>query len=409
VRRSIKWGIYVLVLGGIVAGTMAWLIVDKSVKLQVDGQGRTIHTVSRTVSGALDDAHVKVGEHDVVAPSLKSHISDGDTIVVRYGRLLHLVVDGVPRDVWVTAPTVEDALDQLGYNQGSYSSVSRDKRLPTQPTNIDLRTPKAVTIAVDGGTIPVTTTAATVADVVSAAGVTVGPDDVLSAPGTSPLTDGMTITIQRVALTQETDQEPIPFDTQSSNDATLAKGKTVIDTAGVNGVAAVVYNIKTVDGVQVSKDQVSSTVVTPPVTQVQRVGTMVAAAAPTPVATTPAATPTTAPTTSAPTGSAPVDSGDNSPAGAQAYAQQAMLAEYGWGSDQFSCLVSLWSRESGWRYNASNPSGAYGIPQALPGSKMGAGWQTSAAVQVEWGLGYIASRYGTPCGAWGTWQSQGWY
>jgi len=105
-------------------------------------------------------------------------------------------------------------------------------------------------------------------------------------------------------------------------------------------------------------------------------------------------------------------SGDNSPAGAQASART-MLAERGWGDDQFQCLVSLWNKESGWNYQAQNrSSGAYGIPQALPGSKMasaGADWQTNAATQVAWGLGYISGRYGTPCGAWGHSQSSGWY
>jgi hypothetical protein len=90
-----------------------------------------------------------------------------------------------------------------------------------------------------------------------------------------------------------------------------------------------------------------------------------------------------------------------------------MVADRGWGSSQFGCLVSLWNRESGWNLHASNPSsGAYGIPQALPGGKMaGAGpdWRNNAATQIRWGLGYIADRYGTPCGAWGHSQSTGWY
>ena len=87
-------------------------------------------------------------------------------------------------------------------------------------------------------------------------------------------------------------------------------------------------------------------------------------------------------------------------------------ANYGWGDDQFACLLSLWNRESGWRVNAANSSGAYGIPQALPGSKMasaGADWQTNPATQIAWGLGYIAGRYGTPCGAWDHSESNGWY
>ncbi|MGN8050792.1 lytic transglycosylase domain-containing protein [Curtobacterium sp. 22159] len=99
------------------------------------------------------------------------------------------------------------------------------------------------------------------------------------------------------------------------------------------------------------------------------------------------------------------------PGSAQAIAQQ-MVTDRGWGSDQYNCLVSLWNKESGWRVNAYNPSGAYGIPQALPGSKMasvGADWQTNPATQITWGLNYIAGVYGTPCGAWGHSQSFNWY
>jgi predicted nucleic acid-binding Zn-ribbon protein len=91
------------------------------------------------------------------------------------------------------------------------------------------------------------------------------------------------------------------------------------------------------------------------------------------------------------------------PAAAKAYAQGA-IAGYGWGSDQFSCLVSLWNMESGWRTSATNPSsGAYGIPQAWPGNKMltaGPDWRTNAHTQINWGLGYIKAAYGSPCGAW---------
>jgi hypothetical protein len=90
-----------------------------------------------------------------------------------------------------------------------------------------------------------------------------------------------------------------------------------------------------------------------------------------------------------------------------------MLADRGWGSSQFSCLNSLWNKESRWNYQAQNPSsGAYGIPQALPGSKMASvapDWRTNPITQIEWGLDYIAGRYGTPCAAWGHSQSVGWY
>lgn len=103
----------------------------------------------------------------------------------------------------------------------------------------------------------------------------------------------------------------------------------------------------------------------------------------------------------------------NTVEGAKASARQQMSSRYGWGGDQFSCLDSLWTKESGWNYQAYNADGgATGIPQALPGSKMasaGADWQTSAATQIAWGLEYISAAYGTPCSAWSHSQAMNWY
>jgi hypothetical protein len=101
------------------------------------------------------------------------------------------------------------------------------------------------------------------------------------------------------------------------------------------------------------------------------------------------------------------------PSGSPQQIAQQMLGQYGWSSSQFSCLNPLWEHESGWSLTAQNPSsGAYGIPQALPGSQMataGGDWQTNAATQIKWGLTYIQGRYGSPCGAWAHEQSVGWY
>lgn len=90
-----------------------------------------------------------------------------------------------------------------------------------------------------------------------------------------------------------------------------------------------------------------------------------------------------------------------------------LMAAYGWGMDQFSCLDSLYISESNWDHTATNPtSGAYGIPQSLPAEKMataGADWRTNPATQIEWGLDYIRSSYGTPCSAWYFKQGNNWY
>jgi len=97
---------------------------------------------------------------------------------------------------------------------------------------------------------------------------------------------------------------------------------------------------------------------------------------------------------------------------AQAIAYDMVMAR-GWDQTEFNCLVALWNRESNWNVYAHNQSsGAYGIPQSLPGEKMasaGADWATNPVTQITWGLGYIAARYTTPCGAWGHSETVGWY
>jgi hypothetical protein len=90
----------------------------------------------------------------------------------------------------------------------------------------------------------------------------------------------------------------------------------------------------------------------------------------------------------------------------------ALMLEAGHPIAEFPCLEKLWTKESGWTTTSSSPSGAYGIPQALPGSKMaiyGDDWQTNPATQIKWGLNYIKSRYSTPCGAWQHFLDTGWY
>jgi hypothetical protein len=119
------------------------------------------------------------------------------------------------------------------------------------------------------------------------------------------------------------------------------------------------------------------------------------------------------PGSSGPSGGAPIvpDAPPPDPTSAKGIAYS-LLSAYGFSTDQWGCLDDLWTEESNWQYNAENASGAYGIPQALPGSKMasaGPDWQTDPTTQIKWGLGYIQSIYGTPCNAWAHEQAYGWY
>jgi hypothetical protein len=208
----------------------------------------------------------------------------------------------------------------------------------------------------------------------------------------------MTITLQRVDKRTVVRTETVPYATAKRRDSSLVVGITKIVAPGRDGKIRVTYSYVYVDGKVIGRTKLNSVVISKPRTQILSVGTKRII------------TQGNAPAQSAPVqvASAPVPS----PSSAQGIARS-MLTARGWGSDQFDCLVTLWNHESGWRVHAANPSGAYGIPQALPGSKIGSAgpdWQNSAETQIKWGLGYIAERYGTPCGAWSQWQANGgWY
>lgn len=397
--RSVKYGLHGAVLAGLAVAPLVWTSVDKSVHLAVDGRTVSVHTTAANVGDVLRGAGYRVSAHDLVAPSLGAKVGDGDRIVLRRGRLLHLSVDGRRTDVWTTAPTVAEALAQLGYSTSDFVSVSRARRLPLRPTEIAIRTPQLVTVVHDGRTRQVTTTDATVGQLLEDLQIPVSDSDRVTPAPAAALRAGLTVRIERV-VTRRLDQvQTTPFPTQKVRDDSMFTGTTKVVEAGRAGKVRVTYSVVYVDGKPVGRTKLRSVTLREPAPRVVKVGTKRIVHQ---------RSSGSASTSGAPARTAPAPS----PGTAKAIAKE-LLAKRGWGEDQYSCLVTLWGHESGWRVHASNPSGAYGIPQALPGSKMasaGPDWENNAETQIKWGLKYIESRYDTPCGAWSSWQSQGgWY
>lgn len=253
---------------------------------------------------------------------------------------------------------------------------------------------RTFTATVDGDAVEVTTLARTLSEALADAGIEVGFLDDVSEPLNSEPTD---VTITRVTESIETVEEKVPFTTTRTETNTLYKGTEQVQTKGQDGVRTATKRILRKDGKVVSEEILAEAVGSDPVDEVILVGTQQR----------PAPAPST-PAPSSPAPSAPAPSG-GSP---RAIAQE-LLGSFGWGQDQWGCLNSLWQRESNWNPSARNPSsGAYGIPQSLPASKMasaGADYLTNPETQIRWGLGYIKGRYGSPCGAWGHSERTGWY
>ena len=276
-RRSVKYGLYGAVLAGVTSvATAAFATTgpdSKSVHLVVDGKSETISTTSATVDGVLASRGMSVNQHDILAPAADTGLRNGETIVFKRGRLLHLTVDGHKRNVWTTAPTVADALTALGYKWTDFVSVSRATRLPLDPTSLVLRTPKHVLVVHDQTKRHIITTDATVGQVLSDLKVNLGKHDRLSPKLKAPIENHMKIVVKRVTIKRVTEHRSIPFNVIKHNDPSMYSGNSSVVRSGAEGARRVVFTVIYVDGKVAGRKQVSSAVVRRPRTEIERVGT----------------------------------------------------------------------------------------------------------------------------------------
>ncbi|WP_405671856.1 ubiquitin-like domain-containing protein [Streptomyces sp. NBC_01530] len=271
VRRLLPQALVVAFLAG---GTTAFVAKDKAVELTVDGTPRTLHTFADDVTELLSQESVEVGAHDVVAPARGTPLASGDEVAVHYGRPVRLTIDGHRREVWTTAHTVQEALEQLGVRaQGAYMSVSRSQPIGRAGLALDVRTERSVTIMADGHARTLRTNAATVREAVREAGVALHGADTTSVPADSFPRDGQTVTVLRIRGSKEVREEAIPFKVERTDDPLLFKGTEVVERAGQPGLRRVTYSLRTVNGVQQKPRATDSEVVREPQSEVVRVGT----------------------------------------------------------------------------------------------------------------------------------------
>ena len=170
----------------------------------------------------LASAGYRLGVHDLVAPAPDATVHNGSRIVLDRARLLRLDVNGVHREIWTTATTVSQALDQLGYSTADFTSVSRSQRLPLTPTDLALRTPKFVTVVHDRKTVQVVTTDGTVAQLLADLSVPVSGQDRVSVPLGSALAPASTSLVGRVVHSTVIADKVLPFSTTDKNVSTVA-------------------------------------------------------------------------------------------------------------------------------------------------------------------------------------------
>jgi len=272
--RRLSLALKAVIVLALVGGTTAFVMLDKDLTLTVDGETREVRTFARTVASVLAAEGLTPGEHDIVAPALDRRVHDGDTLIVRHGRLLRLDVDGATREVWTTALTVDEALNQLGLrDRRAYVSASRSRAIGRDGLDLEVRTPKAVTIAVDGRAMPVTTTATSVRDTLAQAKVTLANLDTVE-PGldTSP-TEGLAVTVTRIEVKTGTEQQEIAYATERREDSSMFTGTRKVTQRGVVGVKEVRLEDTYTNTVLSNRTVLGETVLRAPVPEIALVGT----------------------------------------------------------------------------------------------------------------------------------------
>jgi uncharacterized protein YabE (DUF348 family) len=314
------------VLTAAVAGGIAYEATGKTATLVVDGKARTVDFRGDTAGDVLAAAGVDAGQRDQLVPAADSAVEDGDEVALRRARELELVVDGTPKKVWVTAASVDEALDQVGLGErGLALSASRSRGIPLDGMRLAVSTPKTFSVQVDGRSLARTTTVGTVGEALTQAGVAVDGDDRLSHARTAPLADGLAVEVVRVAKDHVHREVAVPNATERREDADLVEGQTRVVTAGRQGAVRRTFERTFLDGQLASSTEIATATLAAPVTRVVAIGTK------------PAPAPALAPV-QASSGASGESSGGAAPSGG------------------FAALAQC---ESGGNPRATNPSGKY--------------------------------------------------
>ena len=259
----------------LVAGTTAFVALDKRVTISVDGHQQQVRSFARNVGDLLDSENVPYDlAHDLVTPAPSSSLADGETVQVRYGRPVLLTVDGETRTVWTTGRTVSQALMLLGVrSDGAYVSASRSRRIGRGGMALDVRMPHHLTFLADGTRHEVTTTATTVRSAMAEAGVELREQDRVSADLSARPYAEQVVGLTRVDGKKAVEERPIKFDTEKRKSNDLYQGTTKILKEGKVGIEVRTFRETYLDGKLDSRQLVSTRVTEEPVTEVLLVGT----------------------------------------------------------------------------------------------------------------------------------------
>jgi uncharacterized protein YabE (DUF348 family) len=268
--RRVRLGVALILLVSLVA----YLKVDKTVDLMVDGAVSTVSTLSGTVADLLASEDVSVGLHDRVRPPLAATVTDGMRVQVDHAKEIQLLLNGTTRTIYVIGQTVHDVLEQINVRAGAdaYLRPSRDARI-SDGSVIEYRAAVSITLKVDGRSTDTITNAVDVGYLLDSLGVVLGKDDEVRPALRSPLRNGDEVRVIRVRYREVTANRSVPFGTKTRYSDRLIRGQREVQRAGRPGLVRVDYRVRKEDGKETDRTVLRRKQVRAPVSQVVVVGT----------------------------------------------------------------------------------------------------------------------------------------
>ncbi len=392
--------VFVLASSGLVVANGESIRPDDShiINLRIDGQEKVIPTRASNVAEVLEKQSIRLSENDTVEPSTTTPIdSDNFQIIVNRAKPLTIIEGETSRSL--LSPHVDNrkAVTSAGFELSPEDDVVEQFSSDFFSTKILGRTltivrAKDVTINLYGTSFQKKTKLTTVDELLKSLSISPALDDTVSPAREAQISDGLTIFIAKFGKQLVSTDEVIAFTTEFTDDANLSSGAQKIIQAGKNGRKVVTYELELKNGLEIGRRVIQETIAEEAVVQKSVRGTKPlfadynAEGIPARVF----------------CGSPKQGNWKNINVG-NAAAGRSLAAERGWTGAEFDALLELFACESSWNERAGNPvSGAYGIPQSWPASKMssfGDDYMTNPITQLRWGLNYVASRYGTPSAA----------
>lgn len=264
----------VALVAAVAIGVTGFARSDKHVELRVDGQTQEVRTYADDVAGLLAEEDIAVSDRDVVSPDPAAPLHDGQAVTIQFARQLTVTVDGQPRQIWTTALTVDDALEQLGMRaESAVLSASRDERLPVTGFELGVQLPDQVSLLADGKRTTLVTAAATVGAALHEAGIKLGTRDQVDASVSAKVRDGMTVTVTRVSVKTVKRRFSVGRKTIRRPDASMFDGQEKVIQGGHAGHGVAVYRVTKHDGVAVRRSLVERKISRQPKSRIVRYGT----------------------------------------------------------------------------------------------------------------------------------------